>query len=285
MRLFNKVAIVGVGLIGGSIGLGIKKRKLANRVIGISRHKKTITSALTRKAVDLSSVNISAVEDADLVILATPVNSIIEVGFKIVPLIKPSTLVTDTGSTKREVVKVLQNLLPNFVGAHPLAGSEKQGVINADADLFRNSLCILTPTKTTSKAALGKIKRFWTALGAKVIYLTPAMHDKYISYVSHLPHIVAFSLIRSIPHNTLFLASGGLKDTTRIAASADTLWKDILITNSENILKAMKIFADSLSRIKSAIIRRDSEALERILRQARLKRQSLNHKYRGDGSL
>lgn len=278
MRLFNKVVIIGVGLIGGSIGLGIKKRKLAQEVIGLSRHKETINSAIARRAIDKGFLDIKAVGSADLVILATPVNSIIQIGAKIASLIKPGTLVTDTGSTKRLVVKALENILPNFVGAHPLAGSEKQGVVNADANLFHDSLCMLTPTKRTPEANLGKIKKFWEALGAKVVYLSPAKHDKYISYVSHLPHIVAFSLIHSVPPGNLYLASGGLKDTTRIAASAEALWKDIIITNSENILDALQAFGESLSRIKSAIRKRDLKALARILRQARLKRESLNQK-------
>jgi prephenate dehydrogenase len=275
MRLFDKVAIIGVGLIGGSIGLGIKKRRLARQVIGISRHKKTINLAIRRRAIDQGFLNVSAISEADLVILATPVNSIIQIGARIGSLIRPGALVTDTGSTKKLIVRKLENMLPNFVGAHPLSGSEKQGIINAEADLFCSSLCILTPTPKTSKAALGKIRRFWIELGARVVYLSPARHDKLISYVSHLPHIAAFCLIQSVPHNSLYLASSGLKDTTRIAASSDVLWKDILLTNSESVLNALKKFSSSLSRIKSAIIQKDTKALERILRQARLKRKEI----------
>ncbi len=275
MRLFNKVAIIGVGLIGGSIGLGIKKKKLARHVIGISRHKKTINLAIRRGAIDRGYLDISEISKADLVILATPVNSIIKIGVRISSLVRPDALVTDTGSTKKLVVRELENALPNFIGAHPLSGSEKQGVINADADLFCGSVCVLTPTAKTSKAALSKIKRFWIELEARVVYLSPARHDKLISYVSHLPHIIAFSLIQSVPRNSLYLASSGLKDSTRIAASPDALWKDILLTNSENILNALKEFSTSLSHIKSAIMHKDARALEKFLRQARLKRKEL----------
>jgi prephenate dehydrogenase len=275
MKLFNKVAIIGVGLIGGSIGLGIKKKKLAGQVIGISRHKKTIDSAIARRAIDVGSQNIAAIRQADLVILATPVSSIIRIGTKINSLIKPDALVTDTGSTKKLVVKMLENSLSNFVGAHPLSGSEKRGVINAEEDLFCGSLCVLTPTKKTSKKALIIIKKLWIELGAKVVYLSPARHDRIISYASHLPHIVAFSLIQSVPRNSLYLASSGLKDTTRIAASASLLWKDILLTNSENVLDALKEFTSCLYRIKSAITKKDAKALEIILRQAKSKRESL----------
>ena len=275
MRLFNKVVIIGVGLIGGSIGLGIKKKKLARQVIGISRHNKTINLAIRRGAIDRGFLNISAITEADLIILATPVNSIIQIGSKIGSLVKPDAFVTDTGSTKRLVVKMLEGALPNFVGAHPLSGSEKQGITNAQADLFSGCLCILTPTIKTSKAALSKIKRFWVELGARIVYLSPAQHDKLISYVSHLSHIAAFSLIQSVPRNSLYLASSGLKDTTRIAASPVALWKDILLTNSENVLDALEKFVRSLSRIESAIRQKDTKALGRILRQARLRRKEL----------
>lgn len=275
MRLFNKVVIIGVGLIGGSIGLCIKRRKLARQIIGVSRHKKTIRSAIRRGAIDRGSLDISVVSEADLVILATPVNSIIHIGSKISSLVKPGALVTDTGSTKRLVVKKLEDILANFVGAHPLAGSQKQGVINAKHDLFSGCFCVLTPTVKTSKAALSTIKAFWIKLGARVVYLSPARHDRFISYISHLPHIVAFSLIQSVPRESLYLASSGLKYTTRIAASPTTVWKDILLTNPENVLHALKKFTRSLSQIKSAIKQKDVMALERILRQARLKRESL----------
>lgn len=278
MRLFNKVVIIGVGLIGGSIGLGIKKRKLAKQVIGISRHKKTINCALAQGAIDFGYLDLRAVSQADLIVLATPISSIIKLGLKISPLVKPGALVTDAGSTKKLIVKALEKILPNFVGAHPLAGSEKQGVINAQADLFCRSLCVLTPTARTSKAALKTIKRFWIELGAEIVCFSPSRHDKFISYVSQLPHIVAFSLIQSVPHNSLYLASTGLRDTTRIAGSGALLWKDILFTNSENILGALKTFSRCLSRIESAIKQKDASALERILRQARGKRQDLGLK-------
>lgn len=275
MRLFNKVAIIGVGLIGGSIGLAIKKRGLAGQVIGISRHRKTINLAKRQGAIDLGSLDISAVREADLIILATPVNSIIQIGAMINSMVRPDALVTDTGSTKKLVVKELGRVIPNFVGAHPLSGSERQGVMNADADLFCGSLCVLTPTVKTKRAVLSKIKRFWIELGVRVVYLSPARHDRLISYVSHLPHIIALSLIQSVPPNSLYLASSGLRDTTRIAVSPDAVWRDILLTNAENALVALKRFAISLSRIKSAIMQKDAKRLERILKQAGSKRRGL----------
>ena len=278
MKLFNKVAIIGVGLIGGSIGLCIKKRKLAREVIGISRHRRTIYLAKREGAIDRGCLNISVVKDADLVILAAPVSSIISIGIKVKSLIRSDTLVADTGSTKKIVVKTLEKAIPNFVGSHPLCGSEKQGVLNSDEDLFCGSLCVLTPTKKTSRIALSKIRRFWTQLGSRVIYLDPAVHDYFIASVSHLPHIVASSLIKSVPYKSFFLASSGLRDTTRIAASAPELWKDILLTNSKNVLRSLNRFERSLLSIKSAIIKKDAKTLLRILEQERLKRQSLENR-------
>ena len=278
MKLFNKVVIVGVGLIGGSIGLCIKKNNLAKQVVGISRRSQTINSAVACSAIDKGFIDIRAVQEADLVVLATPVNSIIDIGAKIAKLIKPGTLVTDTGSTKKLIVGKLETKISNFVGAHPLAGSEKQGVNYADQHLFKHSVCVLTPTRKTPDLALSKIRHFWGELGCRVIYLSPAKHDKYISYISHLPHIVAFSLMQSLPKDTLFLASSGLRDTTRIAASPAKLWADVLFTNSDNVLQALKQFHSCLSGIQSAIKKKDTKALERILRQARLKRESLNQK-------
>lgn len=275
MRLFNRVVIIGVGLIGGSIGLAIKKKGVASKVIGISRHKKTLDLAKARGAIDFGFQEINAVKDADLIILATPVRSIIEIGLKIAFLIKPNTLITDTGSTKKLIVEKLEKVLPNFVGAHPLSGSEKQGARYANGDLFRGSLCILTPTTNTHGQALERISRFWKALGARVVNLTPSQHDKFIAYVSHLPHLIAFSLIRSIPKSHLCFASFGLKDTTRIASSDASLWRDIFLTNQKELLKTVKSFQVSLSKIKSAIVQKDSHTLKRLLNQAKKKRDSI----------
>ncbi|MFH1678254.1 MAG: prephenate dehydrogenase [Candidatus Omnitrophota bacterium] len=276
MKLFNKVTIIGVGLIGGSIGLAIKKRGLAGQVVGVSRHENTISSAIKKGAIDSGTLDICAVRDSGLIILAAPVHTIIKIGTDISCLIKPGTLVIDTGSTKRLVVKKLEKSIPGFIGAHPLAGSEKQGVTNADAGLFEGSLCVLTPTKKSSKIALNKIKKFWIELGANVVYLSPDKHDRLIAYVSHLPHIIAFSLIHSVPRSALFFASTGLKDTTRIAGSSDVLWRDIFLTNSKNILASLNKFTSSLDMIKSAVMRGDQKKLNRILRQARLKRENID---------
>jgi len=275
MRLFNKVAIVGTGLIGGSLALAIKKNRLANEVIGVSRHKKSLLLAKRKGAIDRGSQAFGIIKDADLLILATPVNTIINLAPKISDIVGRDCIVSDVGSTKKEIVLRLEGFFPNYVGSHPLAGSEKKGIINAQPDLFKDSLCILTPTRNTNKKALNKLNLLWNRLGAGTVKLSPHAHDKILSFVSHLPHIVAFSLIGVIPRQYLKFASTGLKDTTRIAASDSEIWQDIFLNNRENISEAIETFQKNLFKIKSAIRKKDSRLLARILKEARNKRETL----------
>lgn len=276
MKLFNKVAIIGVGLIGGSMALAIKKKHLANKVIGISRHRNTLRLAKKISAIDMGSCDLKIVKDADLIILATPVNTILEIAKTLSKIIKPDSIVTDVGSTKGEIVSSLKKLFPHYVGSHPLAGSEKRGVLNANANIFKNSLCILTPVKSTHQPSLRKIRKLWNVLGARVVYIEPSLHDSILSFVSHLPHLIVFSLIGAVPKKYLKFAAAGFKDTTRIASSDAMLWRDIFLSNQKNILKAIEFFQDNLTRIKNAIQKKDKKSLIRILKQAKNKRDSLN---------
>lgn len=275
MKLFNKIAIVGLGLIGGSVALTIKKKRLANEVVGLSRSKKTLTLAKKLRAVDKASEDINIIRDADLVILATPVNTILDLAPVISRHIKPDCIVCDVGSTKKGLVSRLERVFPRYVGAHPLAGSEKHGIINASSELFKDSACILTPTNNTAPAVLLKLRKFWAALGAKVIFLSPDTHDKILSFSSHLPHAAAFSLINTVPARYFGLAARGLKDTTRIAASDSRLWLDIFLSNGRYLVKAIEAFQDNLSRMKAAIQKQDKILLAAILKQAQKKRDSL----------
>lgn len=275
MPLFNKVAIIGTGLIGGSIALGIKKNKLAREVVGVSKHKKSISLALKMKAIDKGSLSLKIIKGADLLIITTPVNTIIALKDGILKYIDKNCIVTDVGSTKEKIVNRLEESLPNYIGSHPLAGSEKRGIINACPSIFKGSLCILTPTKRTTSTAFKNINRLWKSLGVKVIILTPKIHDRILSFVSHLPHIVAFSLINTIPEGLLKFSSGGLRDTTRIAASDTILWKDILLSNRENLIDVIRKFEINLAKIKSAIKNNESQALEKILLQSKKTRENL----------
>lgn len=275
MGLFKKAAIIGTGLIGGSMALALKKKKLADEVIGVSRHQKNILLAKKRGAIDKGSRHISIVKGVDLLIFATPVKTIINLAPLISSIISKDCIVTDVGSTKSEIVERLEKIFPDFVGSHPLAGSEKRSMLNAKADMFEGTRCIITPTKKTSVIALNKIKALWKELGADVTLLTPKAHDKVLSFTSHLPHAAAFSLIASVPKQYLRFASSGLTDTTRIAASDPELWVDIFLSNRNNLIRNIGLLEHKLNEVKSALRKKDRDFLAMVLRKAKKKRDSL----------
>ncbi len=275
MRLFNKVCIIGVGLIGGSVALGFKKNKLCRILVGVSRSRRSILLAKKRKAIDSGSQDISLVKDADLVVLATPVMTTLKLAPLISRMIKKNCIVIDVGSTKKDVVMKLDRIFPEYIGTHPLAGSEKRGVTAASASIFKDSVCILTPTKNTKTKTLAKIKKMWIELGAKIVVMPAGAHDKTLALLSHLPHVVAFSLIRSIPEAYLRLAPNSLKDMTRIAASESELWSDIFLSNKENIIRSIKSFQTQLDSLRLSLNKEDRVSLVRILKNAKTRRQNL----------
>jgi prephenate dehydrogenase len=275
MRLFKKVAVIGVGLIGGSVALAIKKRKLADKVVGTSRHRKNLLLAKRAGVIDEGSQDIGIIRGADLVIIAVPVNAVLKLAPQIAKITGAGCIVSDVASTKQEIVAKLDKIFPRYVGAHPMAGSEKRGIANSDDKMFAGSTCILTPTLKTDKKALAKIEKLWACLGARVVALPAGAHDKALSFVSHLPHIVAFSLINTVPPQYLGFASSGLRDTTRIAASDSEIWSDIFLTNRKNILAAIGLIEKNLASIKKAIASGNTNSLDRILKTAKKKRDSL----------
>ena len=277
--MFKRVTIIGLGLIGGSLGLVIKEKHLAKEIVGVSRRRSTIRRALSIRAVDVVTLDVKkAIRDADLVILAVPVLKIIDIGRLISRYLKKGAIVTDAGGTKKDIVKNVESILPrtvNFVGAHPLAGSEKSGVIYADKDLFKDAYCILTKTNRTNLKALSKVKRFWDKLGMKVEIMSPERHDRLISRLSHLPHTVAVSLCNACDKLNLHLAAGGFKDTTRIASGNPELWKDIFITNKKNIIKDIRILKKELSKIEAALKTSNASELLKLFERAKDIRDSL----------
>jgi len=275
MVLFNQAAIVGTGLIGGSIGMALKKNHICRKVLGVSFHKKSIGLAKRKKAIDCGSQNLQIIKDADLVILATPVEQILKLAPQIAGIIKKDCIMIDVGSTKEGIVAKLEKIFPNYIGTHPLAGSEKRGILNARDDLFKNSLCLLTPTRNTAVFVRKKIEELWLHLGARVFFLSPDKHDEALSFISHLPHIAAFALISVIPGKFLNFASSGLKDTTRIAASDNELWADIFLNNQKNLLRAIDEFQAKTSLIKQAIKKKNKKLLNKILAEAKSKREAL----------
>ena len=278
--LFKKVVIVGVGLIGGSIGMAIKKKGLAREVVGFCHRKSTIKLAMKLKAIDRGTLELkAAIKDADLIILATPINSIIKLATQLIKLLKHDCVLTDVGSSKVNIIKGIEKNLPGnvrFVPTHPLAGSEKKGVKFASSELFVNSICIFTPTNKTNLQAMRRVQKMWSVLGAKIEILSPSKHDDIISFISHLPHILAFSLLNSIPKSYLSLASRGFQDSTRIAASDPLVWHDICLTNSNQILKTLKIFENHLSKIKRLVRQKNTKAILKIFHDAKVKRESIS---------
>jgi prephenate dehydrogenase len=275
MKMFNKVVIIGTGLIGGSLGLALKQQRLASQVIGFSRHQKNARLAKQRGAIDTVGLSLEVVADADLVILATPVDTIIDFALKIAKKIKKDCIVIDVGSTKEQIVAKVSARIPNFLGCHPLAGSEKRGAVNLMGNIFRGSVCIITPTAKVNPGTLKKVKLFWQKLGAQVVVLSAKKHDQILSLTSHLPHAVAFALINSIPDQILSLSSSGLKDATRVSGSDAVLWREIFFSNRTNLLTAISVFQFKLRALKLALESSSKAQLTKILRSANKKREKL----------
>lgn len=278
-HIFRRVAIIGVGFMGGSLGMALKKQGLAQEVVGIAQRQETLDQAIKAQAIDLGFTDVQqGVASAELVVLATPVQAIMESFSLINPHIRRGCLVTDMGSVKAEIVEKAESLLSAglFVGSHPLVGSEKKGVEHANPDLFQNTRCIMTPTAKTNPVAKEKIKFLWTKLGAQVEFLSPDDHDKIFAQVSHLPHLLAYALMESIPQESLGHALQGLKDSTRIAASPPQVWNDICLTNSKNILNALDGIVKQLAFLRKAISQRDQKNLIQYFTRAKEKRDGLH---------
>ena len=277
---FNKITIIGVGLIGGSIGLAIKKRKLAKVVCGVGRRLSSLKNAKRAGAVDVAALDLeTGIKGADLIIIATPISLISQYALKIAALsdwAKKETIVTDTGSTKEFVVNKLENILPkttHFVGSHPFAGSEKRGVLNASADLLKGALVFVTPTNKTNKIALNKINNFWKALGAKVITIQAKKHDELVADISHVPHVIAAALAGAVDTKDAKFGSTGFRDTTRIAKGDPMMWRDICLSNSGNLLKSISGFKKSLGMFEKAVKSKNVKLLMQLLESAKKKRE------------
>jgi len=275
MKLFNKVVIIGTGLIGGSLGLALKKKHLVSQIIGLSRHQRNASLARKVRAIDRIGLSLDVVRDADLVILATPIDAIIGIALKIAKKIKKDCIVIDVGSAKEEIVSKIIRAIPNFLGCHPLSGSEKKGILNLREDIFSNSICIITPTAKTNKKILSKVGLLWRKLGARVVVLSPKKHDQILAFTSHLPHAVAFSLIACIPEKFLSLSSGGLRDSTRISGSDANLWSEVFLSNRRNLLASLSTFQTKLAALKLALENKNKRILKRILLSAKNKREIL----------
>jgi cyclohexadieny/prephenate dehydrogenase len=277
--LFDSLTIVGVGLIGGSIGLAAKARAAARRVVGVGRHADTLERAKSLGAIDEFTTDMaSGVRSADIVVFCSPVDRIAKQAREAAAYAMPGALFTDAGSTKGTIVRELDGRLPShvrFVGAHPLAGSEKQGAENARADLFAGRVCVLTPTATTDAAAVERATLFWQSLGCVVKRLTPEEHDLALATTSHLPHVIAALLAGQLPTKWMPFAASGFRDTTRVAAGDPALWTAIARENAPALSLALDQFDERLQELRKAVLDVESDALIDILTAGKKVRDAL----------
>jgi prephenate dehydrogenase len=278
----RRLSILGVGLLGGSLGLAVKHAVKDVSVAGYGHRTATLEKALERKAIDeVFSDPAAAVKGADFVVLCTPVGAFEDLLTKIAPSLSPGTIVTDVGSTKRTVVGAARRALPkgvHFVGSHPMAGSEKRGIEFATRDLFHGSMCILTPTEETDLIALNIVDHLWSMVGMKTTKLSPADHDRLLALVSHLPHATAAAVMRAQDERGIPLAGNGFKDVTRIAAGDAGLWRDIFLDNADYLCRAIAEARGEMDALTALLEKRDSAGIEAWLADAAKRRASVSPK-------
>jgi len=279
---FNKITIIGVGLIGSSFALALKKRGFKGSITGVGRREEYLARAKEKGIIDLyTTVYEEGVIDADLIVLASPVGQFEQIINKIRSSIKKGAIVTDVGSVKADIIKKVEPMMPegvSFVGGHPIAGKECPGLDAATPDLFKNAQCIITPTTRTDKDAQDRVMALWKSVEARTVLMSPEEHDRIFAAVSHLPHVVAYALVNSITEmkdGILDNGGKGLKDMTRIALSPTELWRDICACNQKEILESLKIFSSSLSGMIKFIEASDWNGLEKEFRRAKEARQSI----------
>jgi prephenate dehydrogenase len=273
----DRLCIVGVGLIGGSIGMAVRQRGLAKHVVGVGRHAERLQVALQTGALDEATTSLQeGVTDADMVVVCTPVGLIMPTIRLFHPWLRSECVVTDVGSVKNAIVQQAADLLcERFVGGHPMAGSEQTGVHNARADLFEGTTWALTPTERSSQDAVQRVSALAQGVGAQVILADPDEHDRAVALTSHLPHALALALVH-VAENTPYpqLIGGSFRDGTRVAASSPELWRDIFLHNREHVLWAIDEFIGKLQEVRSAIADEDAETIQSLFTDARLLRQA-----------
>ncbi|MBU0589773.1 MAG: prephenate dehydrogenase/arogenate dehydrogenase family protein [Gammaproteobacteria bacterium] len=276
--MFEQLGLIGCGLMGGSFALALRRAGLVKRVVGYSKSPSTTERARALGVIDVEAPSaLLAISGADIVLIAVPVAAT-EATFKAIKhLVTPQMLIMDVGSTKRDVTeasrRALRERMGSFVPAHPIAGKEVAGVEHADADLYTGRQVILTPTERTLTVQLKKAEQVWTALGCHVRLMSPESHDAAFAAVSHLPHLMAFALMNAISgqpqgQDYMSLAGPGFRDFTRIAASDPKVWRDILISNREELLAQSKLLQRSLAELELIIAQGDGELLEQLIEHA-----------------
>lgn len=279
---WRKAAILGVGLLGGSLGMALRRRQLAGEVWGCVRRAATIQEALEAGAIDAGTESMEeAVRDADLVVLCAPVAQLGGMAHSMAPHLATGAWVTDVGSVKGSVIAAVEGQVAEaggfFVGSHPMAGSEKTGVKAGRADLFNGAVTVVTPTPSSQSEAVEGVSRLWESVGSRVLRLSPEQHDEWVSRTSHLPHLMAATLAEYVldpagPPEQAWLCATGFRDTTRVASGSPEMWRDIAMGNREALLKSMDGFERSLRGLRELLERRDGPGIEAFLRSAKERR-------------
>ena len=283
--MFNKISIIGCGLIGSSILRAVEEKKLAPKISAYDKSSKVTDYLKKNFSAEICSNISDVVKDSDLVVIASPLSSYKEILLSIQSNLKENVILTDTGSAKKEVNKIISNLNlknVNWIASHPIAGTEYSGPEAGFASLFKNRWCIISADKKVSEDKIKSLENFWSKLGSKTKFMTFEDHDYVLSLTSHLPHAVAYSIVKTAINNedkfkddVIQYSAGGLRDFTRIAASDPLMWKDIFIDNSDNILKVLDNYSKNLNEIKDAIKNKDSKKLLEIFSSTKKVRKEI----------
>ena len=281
---WQKITLIGVGLLGGSLGLAIKRQRVAARVEGFVRREASVAECEKLGVVDQAHLDLArAVAGADLVIFCTPIARMRPLAEQMLASLRPGVVVTDVGSVKGSVVQELEPLFAkagaHFIGSHPMAGAEKTGPASASADLFVNAICVLTPTPNSHPKSIEKLETFWTQLGALPLRLSPETHDDLVSRSSHLPHVVAAELANYVlspvhPKEQVILCANGFRDTTRIASGSPEMWRDICLANRKNLARVLGVFIEDLQEFRLAMEQGDAKAIEDFFVLAQKRREA-----------
>ncbi|HZS82825.1 MAG TPA: prephenate/arogenate dehydrogenase family protein [Stellaceae bacterium] len=283
---FARVAIIGIGLIGSSLARVLRRDGLAGEIIACARREATRRKALELGIADRATVDAGeAVAGADLVVIATPLSAYAEIGARIAPHLAAGAIVTDVGSVKEAVIRDLRPLLPahvHFIPGHPVAGTEHSGPEAGFAELFRDRWCILTPLPDADAAALARLTRLWEQAGMRVVTMDPDHHDKVLAMTSHLPHLIAYTIVgtatdleESLKSEVIKFSAGGFRDFTRIAASDPVMWRDVFLNNREAVLEMLQRFSEDLSALQRAIRWGEGDKLQDLFTRTRAIRRSI----------
>lgn len=279
---FPNVTLIGVGLLGGSLGLALKQRQPAGRVTGYVRREASLAECLRLGVADEVTMDLTAaVREADLIVLCTPLGQMRPLAEQLLPAVRRGSVITDVGSVKGNVVAELEPLFRTagacFIGSHPMAGSEQTGPAAARADLFEQAVCVVTPGEESPERRIFELESFWRSVGCRTVRLTPDLHDNFTSRCSHLPHVVAAELANYVlspahPAEQGQLCSTGFRDTTRIASGSPEMWRDIALANRKHLLRVLGVFIEDLQEFHLALERRDVDAVVEFFETAKQRR-------------